>query len=285
MEEHHDPKFEKDLTSLFDAIYSQYRHDFREYSRASMKRRMIQALNMLECDSMTMLREKITSDAKIFTKLLQYLTIPVSEMFRNPTYFSSFRDTIVPHLKTYPSLKIWIAGCSTGEEVYSFAIILKEEELLERTIIYATDINSSSLEKAEAGVYKLSDVQKYTANYQRSGGKKSFSDYYSAGYDAAVFDKSLKRNITFSDHSLATDSVFSETQFVSCRNVLIYFERNLQERAIGLFHESLCRKGFLGLAPKETIEYTKYHHCFDPILPLDRIFQKNSKPPAGGTNT
>jgi chemotaxis protein methyltransferase CheR len=282
MEEHHDPKFEKDLTSLFDTIYVQYRHDFRDYSRASMKRRMNQALNMLDCDSMTMLREKIASDANSFSKLLQYLTVPVSEMFRTPTYFSSFRETIVPHLRTYPSLKIWIAGCSTGEEVYSFAIILKEEELLERTIIYATDINTNSLEKAEAGVYKLSDVQKYTGNYQRSGGKNAFSDYYSAGYDAAVFDKSLKKNITFSDHSLATDSVFSETQFISCRNVFIYFERNLQNKAIGLFHESLCPKGFLGLAPKETIEFTKYQNCFDSIVPVDRIYQKNAMAPVVG---
>ncbi len=170
-------------------------------------------------------------------QLLQLLTIPVSEMFRDPSHFLAIRKEVVPLLKTYPSIKIWIAGCSTGEEVYSMAILLREEGLLDRTIIYATDINPRSLEKAKQGIFSMENVRAYTSNYQHAGGQRSFADYYTAAYGYAIFDKSLCENVTFADHSLATDSVFSETQLISCRNVLIYFNKKLQDRAFGLFHE------------------------------------------------
>jgi chemotaxis protein methyltransferase CheR len=260
---------------LLATIFEKFHYDFRDYSQASIKRRISLAMNLLNCATISIIQDKILRDPKLFFQLLQYLTVPTTEMFRDPSYFRMIRDKIIPILKTYPSLKIWIAGCSTGEEAYSMAILLKEEGLLDRTIIYATDINPVSLKTAIAGIFKLDDMKKFTLNYQRSGGKASFSDYYTADFNAAIFDKSLKKKITFTEHSLSTDNVFSETHFISCRNVLIYFQRNLQNRALGLFHDSLCRKGFLGLGPKETIELSQFSHAFIPIDETNKIYQKN----------
>jgi len=197
-------------------------------------------------------------------------------MFRDPTFFLALRQQVIPHLRTYASLKVWIAGCSTGEEVYSLAILLREEGLLERSLIYATDINPASLDKARKGIFSLSSIRGFTANYQQSGGKQAFADYYTAAYDAAIFDKSLAGNIVFADHSLATDSVFSETQLVLCRNVLIYFTRKLQDRAFGLFHESLGHRGFLGLGSKESIDFSSYATRFEPLVRAERIFRKRT---------
>jgi chemotaxis protein methyltransferase CheR len=195
-------------------------------------------------------------------------------MFRDPAYFLALRRHVVPVLRTYPSLKVWVAGCSTGEEPYSLAILLHEEGLLDRTILYATDINHASLEKARHGIFPLEPMQAFTRNYQRAGGLRSFSDYYSAAYGGALFDRRLRDSITFADHSLATDSVFSETQLVSCRNVLIYFNRTLQDRALGLFHESLSRRGFLGLGSKETLDFSAYAERFEPVSRPDRLYRK-----------
>ena len=241
-----DRNLEIELKLLIEAIYLKYSYDFREYSPASMKRRVLLALQQMRCDNVSALQRRILYDAAAFMELLQYLTIPVSEMFRDPGYFLALRQQVVPLLRTYPSLKVWIAGCSTGEEVYSLAILLREEGLLERTIIYATDINPRSLERARQGIFAIEHLRQYSENYRRAGGKGSLADYYTAAYDSAIMDKSLKDNVTFADHSLATDSVFSETQLISCRNVLIYFNKPLQDRAFGLFHESLCHRGFLG---------------------------------------
>ena len=231
-------------------------------------------MNQMNCRTLSALQEKILHDSKSFYDLLQFLTISVSEMFRDPSYFFALREKAIPVLKTYPSLKVWVAGCSTGEEAYSLAILLQEEELLERTILYATDINPRSLEKASSGVFDLKEVQKSSQNYQTSGGKRSLSDYYTAAFDSVKFDSALSKNITFADHSLATDEVFSETHLISCRNVLIYFDRALQNRALGLFHDSLCTRGFLGLGSKETIQFTQHDKYFDPFVKRDRIFQK-----------
>ncbi|MCB5188903.1 protein-glutamate O-methyltransferase CheR [Methylobacillus caricis] len=263
-----------ELRLLLEAIYLRYNYDFRDYAGASQKRRVVQALRALNCQSVSELQALVLHDQSIFMHLLQYLTIPVSEMFRDPSYFARLREEVLPVLKTYPSLKVWIAGCSTGEEVYSFAILLKEEDLLDRTIIYATDINPQSLEKARKGVFALDRMQLYTKNYQQAGGKRAFSDYYTAAYNAALFDRSLCDNVTFADHSLATDTVFSETHLVSCRNVLIYFNRGLQDRALGLFHESLCHRGFLGLGSKESLDFSDYSHRFEAIDKRERIFRK-----------
>ncbi|MCQ4287360.1 protein-glutamate O-methyltransferase CheR [Pseudomonas stutzeri] len=263
-----------ELKLLIEAIYLRYSYDFRDYSGASLKRRVLLALKQMQCESISELQRKILYDPQAFMELLQFLTIPVSEMFRDPSYYLALREQVVPVLRTYPSLKIWIAGCSTGEEVYSMAILLREEGLLERTILYATDINPRSLEQARQGIFDIGDMQLYTTNYQRAGGKRSLSDYYTAAYDSAIMDKTLKDQVTFADHSLATDSVFAETQLISCRNVLIYFNKPLQDRAFGLFHESLCHRGFLGLGSKETVEFSGHADRYEAFDKPQRIFRK-----------
>ncbi|MES2264512.1 MAG: CheR family methyltransferase [Pseudomonadota bacterium] len=275
---HHNPPSDIDieLTMLMEAIYLKYSYDFRDYTGASQKRRVLHAMREMDCTTISLLQSKVLHEPAAFTQLLQFLTIPVTEMFRDPTYYAGLREHVMPVLKTYPSLKIWVAGCSTGEEVYSLAILLKEEGLLERSIIYATDINPQSLEKAKKGVFPLDSMRDYSANYEAAGGRHAFSDYYTAAYNAALFDRSLCENVTFADHSLATDSVFAETHLISCRNVMIYFKKRLQERAFGLFHESLCHRGFLGLGSKESIDFSVYAPRFEPVLKRERLFRKLS---------
>ncbi len=265
---------ETELRLLMEAVYLKYSYDFRDYAGASQKRRVLQALRQLNCPTIPDLQAKVLNDPEVFMQLLQYLTIPVSEMFRDPPFFLALRQQVIPRLQTYPSLKIWIAGCSTGEEAYSLAILLREEGLLERSLIYATDINAKSLNKARQGIFALGSIKGHTANYQNAGGKQAFSEYYTAAYDTAIFDKSLRENITFADHSLATDSVFSETQLVLCRNVLIYFNKKLQDRALDLFHESLSHRGFLCLGSKESLNFSAYATRFEPLVKSERIFRK-----------
>jgi len=267
---------EIELRLLMEAIYLRYSYDFRDYTGASQKRRVAYALAQFGLPNVSALQNRVLHDPAVFAQLLQFLTIPVSEMFRDPAYFLALRRQVLPVLETYPSIKIWIAGCSTGEEAWSMAIMLREEGLLQRAQIYATDINPVSLEKARQGIFPLEAVRGYTTNYQRSGGRRSFSDYYTAAYDAARFDPSLCADVIFADHSLATDSVFAETQLVSCRNVLIYFNRTLQDRALGLFHESLCHRGFLGLGSKESIDFSAYASRFGPLARDERIYRKAS---------
>ena len=268
------PNFDIELQLLIDAIYLKYHYDFRGYSPASLKRRLSTAMTRFGCGSLSQLQDKVLHDPMTFPALLDYLTVQVSEMFRDPRYFLSLRQNVVPWLRTYPLLKIWVAGCSMGEEAYSLAILLREEGLLERTLIYATDINTHALQKAQAGVYEADRIAGFTENHRKSGAPASLSDYYTAAYDRAVFDKSLREHIVFSDHSLATDSVFAEVQLVSCRNVLIYFDRALQDRAVGLFHEALCRKGFLGIGSKESLRFSSHTDSFDEVSREDRIFRK-----------
>jgi chemotaxis protein methyltransferase CheR len=266
--------FEIELVLLLDAIYLKYHYDFRSYAMASLKRRLRAAMARFGCQTLSQLQDRVLHDPTRFRALLEFLTVPVTDMFRDPAYFRSLRERIVPILKTYPSLKFWIAGCSTGEEVYSLAILLREEGLLSRSLIYATDINPQTLESAQAGVYPVDRIAGFTDNHRKSGARSSLSDYYTAAYDRAVFDKSLKENIVFSDHSLATDSVFAEVHLVSCRNVLIYFNRELQDRALGLFREALCRRGFLGIGAKESLRFSVHSEAFDDVVKEDRIFRK-----------
>jgi chemotaxis protein methyltransferase CheR len=263
-----------ELRMLIEAVYLQYNYDFRDYTGASQKRRVLHALREMDCPTISALQAKVMHDPAAFSQLLQYLTIPVTEMFRDPSFYLSLREQVMPFLKTYPSLKIWVAGCSTGQEVYSMAIMLREEGLLERAIIYATDINPQSLETARRGVFPLEHMQLYTENYQAAGGKTAFSNYYTAAYGGARFDQSLVENVTFADHSLSTDSVFSETHLISCRNVMIYFNRKLQNRVFGLFHESLCHRGFLALGSKESIDFSDYGNRFEALAKRDRIYRK-----------
>jgi chemotaxis protein methyltransferase CheR len=263
-----------EIRMLVEAVYLKYNYDFRDYTGASQKRRMLVALREMDCATVSALQEKVIHDPAAFAQLLQYLTIPVTEMFRDPEYYAAVRTQVVPFLRTYPSLKIWVAGCSTGEEVYSLAILLHEEGLLERSLVYATDINPESLDAARRGVFPLDRMRLYTENYQKAGGTRAFSDYYTAAYGGARFDRALVENVTFADHSLATDSVFSETHFISCRNVMIYFNRRLQDRVLGLFHESLCHRGFLGMGSKESIEFSRYAERFEPLARRERVFRK-----------
>jgi chemotaxis protein methyltransferase CheR len=248
---------------LLEAIYVRFQYDFREYGRASVRRRLGVALSAFGCETISELQDLILHDPSAFPRLLQYLTVQVSDLFRDPGFFRTFRDRVVPVLRTYPSLKIWIAGCSTGEEVYSFAILLREEGLLDRTLLYATDINEQALRTARAGIFDLARMRSFTENHQASGAPCSLSTYYTARYGSAVFDRSLCQNAVFSDHSLATDTVFAEVQVASCRNVLIYFERALQDRALALFRDSLCVRGFLGLGAKETLRSSEHEADFD----------------------
>jgi chemotaxis protein methyltransferase CheR len=267
-----------ELRLLVDAIYLKYHYDFRRYAPASLKRRLTAAMTRFGCHTFSQLQDKVLHEPALFPALLDFLTVPVSEMFRDASYFRSLRETVVPILRTYPSLKVWVAGCSTGEEVYSLAILLREAGLLSRTLIYATDINPQTLQKAAAGVYDVERMAGFTEAHRRSGGSSSLSEYYTAAYGRAVFDKSLKGNIVFSDHSLATDSVFAEVQLVSCRNVLIYFNRDLQDRAIGLFRDALCRKGFLGIGSKESLRFSSHADSFAELVRGDRIYQKRDFP-------
>ncbi len=251
-----------ELARFLESVYRRFHYDFRCYARASFRRRVGRALLEFRCESLSELEAVLAKEPEKFSRLLQVLTVPVSELFRDPPYYRALREHIAPMLHTYPSIRVWVAGCSTGEEVYSLAIVLREEGLLERSLIYATDINPEALRKAQAGVYALDRMPAFTENHRRSGGKRSLSEYYTAAYGSAVFDRSLVQRAVFSDHSLSTDNVFAEVQLVSCRNVLIYFDRKLQDRALELFKSSLCRRGFLGLGSKETVRFSSHAGAF-----------------------
>ena len=263
-----------EIQLLLEALHQRYHYDFRNYARASIKRRLVQAREKLGFASISVLQDSLLHDAAMLPRLLDYLTVQVSEMFRDPGYFRALRESVLPHLRTYPSLKVWVAGCSHGEELYSLAILFREEGLLERTIFYATDINPEALRIAQSGVYPLDRLRKFTENHQRSGARTSLSDYYVADYGRAIFDKSLRAQVVFSDHSLATDAVFAEMHLVSCRNVLIYFDRALQDRALGLFRDSLVRKGFLGLGSKESLRFSAHAGDFSEFVREEKIYQK-----------
>ncbi len=258
---------------LLEAIYQRYHYDFRGYSMASVKRRLRQARERFDCASISVLQDKILHNPMLMPELLNLMTVQVSEMFRDPSYFRTIREKVVPHLRTYPSLKVWVAGCSGGEELYSLAILFREEGLEDKTIFYATDISPEALRRSQAGVYGLDRIQLFTTNHQKSGGHSSLSDYYTAAYGGAVFDKTLRERAVFSDHSLVTDEVFGEMHLISCRNVLIYFDRPLQDRAIGLFKDSLTRKGFLGLGSKESLHFSSHGPAFTVFSREEKIFQ------------
>lgn len=263
-----------EIRLLLEALFLRYHYDFRNYSPASLKRRLIQARQSLGYPTFSALQENLLHDPSMLPRLLGYLTVQVSEMFRDPTYFRAIREKVVPHLRTYPSLKVWIAGCSDGEELYSLVILFREEGLEDRTLFYATDINHEALARAEAGIFALDRMQLFTENHRKSGGKSSLSDYYSAAYGRASFDRSLRQRVVFSDHSLVTDAVFAEMHLISCRNVMIYFDRDLQDRAIGLFSDSLARRGFLGLGAKESLRFSSHAADFSEFVREEKIYQR-----------
>lgn len=265
---------EVEVQLLLEAIYLRYGYDFRAYSRASLMRRVEHHLMMHCYPNISALIHDILHDATAFSGLLSGLTINVTEMFRDPDFYRAFRQHVVSVLKTYPFIKLWHAGCSSGEEIYSMAILLSEEGLYDRSQIYATDIDRDVLDKARRGIFSLTELRKYTDNYDRSGGKGKLSDYYTSRYDNVIMDPRLKKNLIFADHDLATDQVFGEMQVVCCRNVLIYFNRELQNRVLRLFHESLDLGGTLCLGSKESLRFAECAPAFDVVDAEQRIYRK-----------
>lgn len=264
----------KEFKELLESIRFVYGYDFTDYAEASVRRRIDHFMNSRKIATSDKLGRMILQDEKLFEEFIQEVSVTVTEMFRDPVFYKSLREHVINRLATYPFIKIWIAGCATGEEVYSIAILLQEEELLNRSVIYATDINQKSLQIAREGIYPVENMKSYTTNYQKTGGTKSFSEYYKAKYNSVMFDKSLKQNIVFAVHNLAIDKSFNEFQLIICRNVLIYFNQRLQNKVINLFYESLCPFGFLGLGNKESLLFSEKRKHFEEIDRKEKIFMK-----------
>ncbi|MBF0447094.1 MAG: protein-glutamate O-methyltransferase CheR [Magnetococcales bacterium] len=266
-----------EIDLLVEGLYRRYGYDFRQYSQASLKRRLI---NFAENNRLTHLSEiipRMMRDLAFQESLINGISVPVTEMFRDPNLFKVLRQQIIPILQSYPFINIWHAGCATGEEVYSLAILLKEEGIYDRCQIFATDLSHESLRKAQDGIFSLDYMRDYTGNYQKSGGRGTFSDYYVARYNLAKMDDELKKNITFSRHNLATDGVFIQANLILCRNVLIYFNRTLQDRVLTLLHDSLERDGFLCLGQKESLHLSPVARAFRPVQEKEMVFRKLRK--------
>ena len=262
------------VRSLVAAVYEKSGYDFRDYAFSSLKRRAKRhALNEGDL-SLAELRERIVSDPAALGRLLVALTVHVTAMFRDPGYFLAFRERVVPILRTYPFLRIWIAGCSTGEEVYSLAILLHEEDLYSRCRIYATDISDIALNRARSGIYPLAAMQEYTRNYQKAGGRREFVEYYTSDSENAVFRPFLRENVVFAAHNLASDASFNEFHVICCRNVMIYFSRPLQDRVHGLFTESLLTLGYFGLGRSESLRFSSHEDYYEPVSMKERIYRK-----------
>ena len=268
-----------EIRLLLEAIYQLYGYDFRSYSPASMRRRIMHRLTMSGFSTVLEMTDRVLRDRQFFVTLLNDLTVNVTEMFRGPEFYKAFREEVVPVLKTFPFIKIWHAGCSTGEEIYSMAILLEEEGLYERAMLYATDIDKNVLAAAKKGIYPIHAFKQYTDNYRRAGGRQSLSDYATARYDSVIMEQRLKRNIVFADHDLATDQVFGEMHVILCRNVLIYFDRPLQQRVFKLFGESLDMGGFLCLGTKESLRFSGNEESFDVVNRSLRILRKRQLRP------
>lgn len=271
-----EPNIIKDdeLEYLIKDIYELYGYDFSMYSKASFKRRINRICVVDKFASFAELRYTIINDPDYLKRFIEEVTVNVTEMFRDPEFFLALRKDILPQLGTYPLIRIWVAGCSTGEEAYSVAILLKELNLYEKSLIYATDINPSVLETARAGVFPLHQMKLYSENYHSSGGIQDFSTYYTANYDAAKFDRFLQKKMIISTHNLVSDSSFNSFQLIICRNVLIYFDKILQERVFRLFDSSLENLGFLALGSKETLRFSELEKHYNRIAD-QRIWKKN----------
>jgi chemotaxis protein methyltransferase CheR len=263
-----------EIELLLEGIFRHYGFDFRAYAYASIRRRLWKRIEEEKLPSMSALQERVLHEPAMMEKLLLDLSINVTAMFRDPSFYVSFRQHVVPLLRTYPFIRIWHAGCSTGEEVYSMAMLLREEGLYDRSRIYATDINEVVLQRAKAGIFPLERMQEYTDNYMRAGGKRSFSEYYTAKYGGALFDQSLTKNVVFSQHNLVTDRSFSEFNVILCRNVLIYFDKTLQSKVHSLFYDSLAMFGVLVLGSKETPRFMSHEECYQQMAPPEKIFRK-----------
>jgi chemotaxis protein methyltransferase CheR len=271
----YDPDLEKlEIELLLEGVYRHYGYDFRSYAYASLRRRLWKRIEAEALPTVTALHDRVLHDRGVMEGLLMDLSINVTAMFRDPSFYRAFREEVVPLLRTYPFLRVWHAGCSTGEEVYSMAILLHEEDLYDRARIYATDINETVLARARAGIFPLDRMQEYTENYIKAGGSRSFSEYYTAKYDGALFNPSLLKNVVFSQHNLVTDRSFSEFHVILCRNVLIYFDKTLQTRVHELFYDSLITFGVLGLGAKESLKFSKYEDCYEQLCPNEKLYRK-----------
>ena len=271
----YDPELERiEIELLLEGIFRQYGFDFRSYAYASIRRRLWRRIEAEGLKTISALQDRALHEPAMMEQLLLDLSINVTAMFRDPTFYVAVRQKVVPLLRTYPFIRIWHAGCSTGEEVYSMAILLEEEGLYDRARIYATDINEVVVHRARAGIFPLERMQEYTENYIRAGGTRSFSEYYTAKYDGALFSPSLQRNVVFSQHNLVTDRSFAEFNVILCRNVLIYFDRELQARVHGLFHESLVHLGILCLGSKESLRLSTYEKSYEELSGPERIYRK-----------
>ncbi|MBN1199292.1 MAG: protein-glutamate O-methyltransferase CheR [Bacteroidales bacterium] len=263
-----------EIKLLIEALYLKYGYDFRNYSQAHLKRRILNRFQISGLNSITEMTYKAIYDPAFTDQLLMDLSITVTEMFRDPSFYKALRQSVLPVLRTYPRVTVWHAGCASGEEVYSMAIMLKEEGLLHKTQIYATDFNPVILRNAKKAQYPISRIKEFTVSYQKAGGKRSFSDYYTADDETALLHESLKKNVVFANHNLVTDSVFAEMNLVICRNVLIYFNKQLQDRVIELFMESLPGGGFLCLGSKENLQFSVHYNAFEPVVNQERIYIK-----------
>ncbi len=263
-----------EIRMLLEAIHQKYGYNFKDYANAHTKRRLRHRLNISNMKNYAQMMHRVIYDETFFNNLLLDLSINVTEMFRDPGFYKKIRQEIIPLLKTYAFIKVWHAGCSAGQEVYSMSILLEEEKIKHRSQIYATDFNELILEKAKNGIYPLEVMKTYTGNYQQSGGKKDFSDYYTADYHNVILRQSLKEKVLFSSHNLVTDGVFGEMNLILCRNVLIYFNRQLQNRVLKLFHDSLCPGGYLCLGSKESLKFTDMEDRFEPIAGQEKIYRK-----------
>ena len=271
----HDRERERlELDLLLEALHRRYGFDFRGYAPASLRRRLWRRIDLEGLRTLSGLQERILHDPGAVERLLADLSINVTEMFRDPGYYAALREKVVPVLRTHPFLRVWVAGCSSGEEVVSLAILLREAGLLDRARIYATDMNDAILGQARSASFPLDKVQAYTRNYHDSGGREAFSQYYAVSGDRAVFDPELLRDAVFAQHNLAMDGSFNAFHLISCRNVLIYFGRQLQDRVLGLFDESLERQGILGLGRKETLRGTKVEDRFTPLVEPERVYRR-----------
>ncbi len=271
-----------EIKLLLDAIYHKYGYDFRNYSGAHVKRRLEHRRIMDNISCYAEMQHRLLYDEAFFHRMLLDLSINVTEMFRDPWVYKTIREKIIPHLQTYPFITVWHAGCSQGQEVYSMAILLEEEGLKKRAQIYATDFNELILQKAREAIYPVDLVREYTANYQKAGGTSSFSDYYLADYEHVIIRRSLRERILFSAHNLATDGVFGEMNIIFCRNVIIYFDRDLQNRVLQLFHDSLCPGGFLCLGTKESLNFSEVADNFEVVSERDKIYKKKRTPVSDG---
>lgn len=263
-----------EIELLVDGLFQYYGFDFREYSPASLKRRILNVVRSEKLASVSALQDKVFHDPLFLDRFLMSLAVNVSAMFRDPGFFLSFREKAIPFLRTYPFVRIWVAGCSMGEEVYSMAILLQEEGIYDRCRVYATDMSEAVLRKAREGIYPLDLMQNYTNNYMKAGGKGNFSDYYTSGYDNAIFQSALKENIIFSQHNLVTDRSFNEFNVILCRNVMIYFNKPLQERVHRLLYDSLMKFGILGLGDKETLLFSPTGQLFETLDEKEKLYRR-----------